>query len=327
MKTEFVPDRASKQPRCEVCDVKVLTIEAIKKTERGYVICPSLQCQRIMEQKNSVNLEFFKRQVENRKRVVQNRIESEAIEHQRVASLQSNEEVENNRVRQILAKQKPDLPEHTHLLNLPSGHSRLIPLTDDRLSKYRAHLWKNIVEASELSSASELTDYLELKERKKCLETERRLENNSAVRSVSEKLCGICKGGCCVLGKDHAFNTVSTMRRYMDANPSLTNEEVLAAYMEKVETETVEKACINQTRNGCGLPREMRSDTCNGFFCSEIKSYHRLDSDPDRNVKQLIAVQRAHNLWDRWAADANHEVVGVQLVDAREAISVDLTEE
>ena len=70
----------------------------------------------------------------------------------------------------------------------------------------------------------------------------------------------------------------------------------------------------------------MRSDTCNGYYCDEIKAYHREFSDPDVEVNELIAVQRIHNLWDRWAPDANHDVVAVHLVNTQKVDQIDLGE-
>lgn len=321
----FVAAQRHHQTRCEVCEAEVPWSLARLKKNQGYVVCQSLECQRIMKHKPAVNAGFFKRQVENRRLVRQTRIAIEAAEIRRVEELQTREEKENEKVRQSIAKRIPGLPEQTRLINLPSGLSKLSAPPDARIAKYKAHLWKNVLDASQFSSAAELTDYIELKERDKCLAMERKLDSNPELRIISDQLCGTCKGGCCVLGKDHAFITVSTIRRFMDANPTLTKEEVMAAYLDRIDPETVDGSCINHTKRGCGLPRETRSDTCNGFYCAEIKTFHREFSGSNCKVDELITVQRAHTLWDRWATDASHEIVSVQLVDKDKVKQFDLT--
>jgi hypothetical protein len=322
---QFVGVQTSSPARCEVCDIEVSMFDARLKKSQGYVVCRSFECRRIMKQKPSMSQSFFQRLAETKKRIVQARIARNLAEIERVEKLQAREAKENRLIRQLVRNRHPEVTDQTRMINLPSGLSELTATSKERIEKYEMHLRENIREAAKLADASELTDYIELKQRKKCLATEQRLDRNPELRMISDKMCGICKGGCCVLGKDHAFNTVSTMRRFMDLNPALTQAEVLAAYMDRIESETVEGSCINQTKTGCGLPREMRSDTCNGYYCDEIKSYHRDLSDSNRKLDPLITVQRAHTLWDRWTPEGNHEVIAAQLVDAWEVEALDLS--
>ena len=271
-----------------------------------------------------MNPGFFKRHVDARRQAIQTRIALEAEETQRIEKLQARAEEENKKVRRLVADRRSDLPEQTPLINIPSGLSELSIPSEARIAKYKAHLRKNIRDAAQYSDASELTDCIQNRIRTRCLAKERELEGNSDLRIISDRLCAICKGGCCAVGKDHAFNTVSTMRRFMDDNPTMTEEEILDAYLERIDAKTIEGSCINQTKQGCGLPREMRSDTCNGFYCDEIKNYHLDFSDTKRDVSELIAVQRAPTLSDHLAPEADHGIVSVNLVSVQNVEQIEL---
>jgi hypothetical protein len=38
---------------------------------------------------------------------------------------------------------------------------------------------------------------------------------------------------------------------------------------------TYENSCVYHQQQGCGLPRELRSDICNSFECEELAELHR----------------------------------------------------
>jgi hypothetical protein len=61
----------------------------------------------------------------------------------------------------------------------------------------------------------------------------------------------------------------------MAKHPDQGPEEVLAAYMGHVRNETVSGSCIFHQPGGCGLPREMRSDTCNRYFCKGLTDFQQ----------------------------------------------------
>jgi hypothetical protein len=64
-----------------------------------------------------------------------------------------------------------------------------------------------------------------------------------------------------------AYLTPETMRRYRAAHPGLTTEEVAGAYMAHVGESHIEGSCVFHQPAGCALPREMRGDVCNNYFC------------------------------------------------------------
>lgn len=110
-------------------------------------------------------------------------------------------------------------------------------------------------------------------------------EEDSEDLWVSTRVCGICKGSCCTTGGDHAYLDVSTIRRYMHEHSGAAAAEVLEAFLARVEPRTYRDSCVYHGKNGCGLPRSMRSETCNAFCCAELREVHSgLSGDGPRRV-------------------------------------------
>ena len=94
----------------------------------------------------------------------------------------------------------------------------------------------------------------------------------------------------------------------MDIYPTFTAEDVLNSYLSLLSPSTIANSCINQTNKGCGLPRDMRSDICNGYFCESIVVYHKHDGKTDKS-HSVLAIQRANTNWNRLAADVDKQVL------------------
>jgi len=93
------------------------------------------------------------------------------------------------------------------------------------------------------------------------------------VQAVLGQACGQCHGNCCRRGGDHAYLKVATIRRYLETHPGLRPRDVLAAYLARVGNKTYKDSCIFHRPDGCALPRDMRSDICNQYFCDELKAF------------------------------------------------------
>lgn len=122
----------------------------------------------------------------------------------------------------------------------------------------------------------------------------------------------MCKGSCCDEGEQHAFLSVFTMRNYMDKHPTVSVEDVLKLYMSYIGEERVENSCVNKSKTGCVLPRELRSDVCNAYYCDPIKGY-LANIDNENKVLQVFVVQRAYSKKTRFENDADRTVVNVDL--------------
>lgn len=84
--------------------------------------------------------------------------------------------------------------------------------------------------------------------------------------------CTSCRGFCCQNGNDHAYLSLSTIQRVRAARPELSDDEIVEAYISRVGERSYAGSCIYHQPTGCALPREMRSDTCNNFFCDPMRA-------------------------------------------------------
>lgn len=100
------------------------------------------------------------------------------------------------------------------------------------------------------------------------------LAASPAVAQVLGAACAQCKGHCCVGGGTHlAWLKAETIARYVDEHPGTTGPEIVAAYMSAIGSRSYRDSCIYHGRQGCTLPRALRSDTCNRFYCQPLKEF------------------------------------------------------
>lgn len=84
--------------------------------------------------------------------------------------------------------------------------------------------------------------------------------------------CATCRGQCCAHGGENAYLTRQTLTRVLEATPGKTLEDVVRRYLELIPEKGHKGSCIYHTDKGCNLPSEMRSNTCNEFYCSGVRS-------------------------------------------------------
>jgi len=185
-------------------------------------------------------------------------------------------------------------------LLLPSGPARARPLASSRRERYRAHLLAVANIAVTMppgmphASAAAVADPV---------------RDAATPPSLPGRLCALCGGGCCTRGADHAYLGAPTLRRFMDAHPDLSTEAVVAAYLDRVTDKTQVGSCINHTRTGCSLPREMRSDTCNDYACASLAE---VQGAPREQV--VLVVRRKQDQWRRDRADLDNAVNGAAVL-------------
>lgn len=122
---------------------------------------------------------------------------------------------------------------------------------------------------------------------------------HDAREALSALACGACRGSCCGAGGDHAYLTEETMLRALDAHPSWTLGQIVSSYLGYIPVETVRDSCIFHGPQGCGIPREMRSPTCNTYHCAKLTDLRsRL---PRENPPPVLAVMFDRDRWTRTA--------------------------
>lgn len=88
--------------------------------------------------------------------------------------------------------------------------------------------------------------------------------------------CACCKGSCCQGGGfSHAYLTVEKLRRHMALHPEQSPRQVLAAYLSHVGERTYAGSCVYHQADGCSLPRDLRADLCNLFFCGALLEFEQ----------------------------------------------------
>lgn len=80
--------------------------------------------------------------------------------------------------------------------------------------------------------------------------------------------CATCRGDCCRSGGEKAHLTKETFRRVLAAFPELSLDDLVREYLDRVPENAYAKSCIYHGENGCALPVDKRSDTCNDFYCT-----------------------------------------------------------
>jgi hypothetical protein len=107
--------------------------------------------------------------------------------------------------------------------------------------------------------------------------------------------CAACRGYCCRTGGEHAYNTSDTMLRYICDYPDQSDDEIVDRYLGFMEDRTFTHGCVYQRDTGCTLPRELRSDTCNGFYCSGLRMIRNQFASGDP-VRAYFVLERAGRL-------------------------------
>ena len=141
---------------------------------------------------------------------------------------------------------------------LPAQDDPVEPLPADRLARFREHLefcaefaFRDPVPDQDLSAREEQ-------------EPEEQPEAAGA--------CATCQGWCCkTRGGDTALLLPGDFARYRQRNPSATKDEVIEAYLAHLPATSTRDGCVYQAETGCALPREMRQDICNSYYCDPLR--------------------------------------------------------
>jgi hypothetical protein len=258
-KARFCGERCRRQyatmspgQHCKVCGRRL----SLRESVTGF--CASLECR-------------YKADESYRERQRQ----EQAARQQRAGELRA-------RQAEVLGLEEPE----TYLpAIIPFSRRRVTNLADRRRRAFRDHLNGLISEASESRASSSPSDA--------GLPTEPAPPGARALelQAVLGRACALCQGFCCGNGGNHAYLTVATIRRYMAQHPGQRPRDVLAAYLDRVGNKTCEGSCIFHQSGGCSLPRAMRSDTCNQYYCYGLTQFQQglTVEDPARGFFVLMS--------------------------------------
>ena len=107
---------------------------------------------------------------------------------------------------------------------------------------------------------------------------------------LARAACTGCRGLCCKHGQEHAFIRPATLRRYLKQNPAKAPAQALQDYLGRIPAESTEGSCLYHGRQGCTLPRGMRSDVCNRFLCDDLERLQKAVAGREGPVPPVVAV-------------------------------------
>jgi DNA-directed RNA polymerase beta' subunit len=168
-----------------------------------------------------------------------------------------------------------------NLVILPVNTNPLVTLTEQRKNEFLLHLTTIYIDIIENRTPSTKVYTTKLD---KPLEKE---ENE-----LLGKACATCKGECCSLGNNHAFQDTVSLGYYLERQSEAMNLEKLTfQYSQYFPSQNYKNACVFQGSLGCTLPSELRSFTCKNYRCSSLRGYHQDIIENDQKLTFAAAAQ------------------------------------
>ncbi|MEM7684152.1 MAG: hypothetical protein AAF293_04955 [Pseudomonadota bacterium] len=138
---------------------------------------------------------------------------------------------------------------------IPRQERPLVPLPEDRIATFSAHLDRIIDEAF---SEGEPEADIDSREKEEAPEY-----------PLIDATCATCQGKCCILGgPGNAFLNSSNIQRFRLRHPGAQPEQIKAHYLGKLPEVSVEFSCFYHGPMGCVLDRTERGDVCNRYHCN-----------------------------------------------------------
>lgn len=229
-----------------------------------------------------------------------------------LARLRERERAQDRAIVAGLARAEDPPPADAQVVPLPSGPIAEVDLEDQRAARYEDRL-RDLIQAA-VARRQQPDDAADRRVRRHQLTTQEQVfDQRPGLRARCDALCTCCRGGCCSRGADHAFLTVEILAEQLRAEPELDAVGLLERYRSRLPARSVHGGCIHQTASGCSLPRELRADTCNSFYCGPLRAY--LESDAGIERRAVLAIQRDHGPWNHLDSAAGHAVIAITLID------------
>lgn len=158
----------------------------------------------------------------------------------------------------------PDDPDGVVIV--PRYQGRLTRLSRDRRATFLEHLRRIIWEAVEAPGDARRKQYLG--------------GPNPAQADFAVWACTACGGDCCSKGGTHAYLDDETIKRVASERHIRSRRTLSALYEQHLPDESHAGSCVFHAAEGCTLPRELRSDLCNRFYCTPLRRLFQNHEDP-----------------------------------------------
>ena len=293
---------------CPVCDQMIEHIDTLQPHFAEVGCCRSMRCVGVMRRRPTMTEQAFHYYLDRQRKLIFDEKAHLQELHSRRERFQQAILQEDAVLFEATLRDHPDRSEEiSNVVSVPSGRTHVTALPSERRSAYGERLAELIEEAQNYASEASVPKGQHHHAREQAERRDASLVDAERSYAITGSLCGICKGSCCSSAGEHAFLSALTLRRFMDANPSFAPEAVRQAYLSYVPAETIEGGCVNQAPEGCSLPREMRSDICNSYFCAPLSQYLG-DVTSSARPQGVLALQRAYLNWEFMDVDADTSI-------------------
>ncbi len=275
-----------------------------------YPLCQDFTCRMEFEQRGDMSAADFRRHLEWRAQILRDR-------RARARLRQERNEAEYHQADAVFAALAPrtDLGTPPDLrLVAPSGHAPLRPLSQRRRRAHIAHLEAIIAAALKRTEPIIPAAPGQPTIVQPAPGPEAGPEVGAADSRFPERLCGVCGGGCCAGGGNHAYLSEATIQRVVAANPDLDFARLRAAYLGHLAQRTIPGSCVHHTRAGCSLPRSLRSDICNSYACETLKHLQISLQAKDPPVRKVVVLRRRQNQWKKDDPELNNDIIGAAVL-------------
>ena len=159
-----------------------------------------------------------------------------------------------------MRRQNPDTDDDTQPIMVPRSERTLVPASAERRRRLRKHLVKalralRVMKAPTAAAPPPPADL------------------GAFVARVTQTACAMCNGWCCKGGGDHAYLDEQTLARVRAEQPDLDARAVLMLYVSRLPPAGYQGSCVFHGEQGCTLPRSLRSDVCNAYFCAGLDAF------------------------------------------------------
>lgn len=149
-------------------------------------------------------------------------------------------------------------PDRLPVVVLPVNTRRLQSLPASRRRAFRANLLAAIAAATQRRVRARRAD---------------RAAPDGGVPPAIAAGCATCAGFCCRLGAEHAFLDADAIRRYVQRTGTTGVGAITRAFLRHLPAVSYRSSCVYHAATGCSLPREMRAEICNRFYCGPLREH------------------------------------------------------
>ncbi|MEZ5585314.1 MAG: hypothetical protein R3F37_23510 [Candidatus Competibacteraceae bacterium] len=279
-----------------------------------FIVCRSHYCRALLEQRKRMPSSLFGAYFNIQKKVICQQKKHDEEERQHIEWIVQKERSENSKIYHYIAENISDtLNEKSSVLAIPTGLNKISKIPSQRIDNYRSHLENMIAEAVSLGETGQVPIDQQAPVRERLTALDKQMAEIPELQRLSDYVCGFCKGGCCAKGGDSAYIEAITIKRYLDASPEVSADELVEKYLSCLGESSITDSCINQTALGCCLPRELRSDVCNSFYCDPLKEYQDKNLHGG-NLLPIVLIQRTNHHWNRFEAKEGNTVSAIAVV-------------